>query len=177
MGYSGFAAFVVFRAHVDSHAYSTPTCTDRQPLESADLHSSRSRRGQYMGDLSVTSWNAQALFATDMFRFEAKSSYVNKMMLKSDICLITESHGSETSNSTWRAPLGSTAWWSEGASHGQAGVGVIIRDSFLQQFTERPRWVHIWKGRAAKLCLRGPLGALDIVVVYGHAGSHRAPVD
>ncbi|CAK0832879.1 unnamed protein product, partial [Prorocentrum cordatum] len=96
-------------------------------------------------------------------------------MTKSDVCLIAEAHDTETSNSTWKAPPGTTAWRSEGASAGQAGVGVIVRDTFLRLFSEPPRWVHIWRGRAAKLCLRGTRGALDPAVVYAHAGNHSAP--
>ena len=135
------------------------------------------RRGQFTGDVAVTTWNAQALFATDVFRFTAKSSYVGQLMRKSDICLITEAHGSETGNDTWRPPDGTTCWWSTSSSLGMAGVGVVVKDDFLRQFSARPKWVHIWRGRAAKLCLRGPLGSLDIVVIYGHAGNHRVPED
>ncbi|CAK0817329.1 unnamed protein product [Prorocentrum cordatum] len=175
LGHSSFAVFVVFHARVPSAPCLLIGCFLLRYL--VHLLPLSHGRGQFQGGFSMTFWNAQALFASDVYRFSAKSAHVHKLLQKSDICLITEAHGSETRNSTWRAPLGTTAWWSEGASAGRAGVGVVVRDSFLKQFSEQPLRVHMWRGRAAKLCLRGPMGAFDIMVVHGHAGSAQTPTD
>ena len=100
-----------------------------------------------MLDLSVVHWNAQALFASDPARHQVKAKYVNKLMGKADVCMLTETHGTNAGNGTWRTPAGTTAWWSAGASPGHAGVGIVVKDSFLKMSTEVNREV-IWAGRA-----------------------------
>ena len=54
-----------------------------------------------------------------------------------------------------------------------------MSDRFLENFDipSKADWETIVKGRAAKLKLRGPKGALDIISVYGAAGSTRDRVD
>jgi len=55
-----------------------PALSVPRPLPS----SSQVRRGQYMGDISVITWNTQALLAVNCFKHDAKSSYVHKLMGK-----------------------------------------------------------------------------------------------
>ena len=133
------------------------------------------RDGQYTGDITITTWNAQALFASNPVRHGLKAAYVHRLMLKTDVLLVTETHGTETGNATWRPPPGCSAWWSQGPTAGHSGVGFVIKDEFLRNFEHPPRLHHIWRGRAAKLCLRGSQGALDLVVVYFPSGSRANP--
>ena len=129
--------------------------------------------GQYRGDYRIGLWNAQALFACDPCRHARKAKYVNTLMAKLDILLITEAHGTETANSTWRPPLGCSAWWSDGHTSGTEGVGIIVRNSFLANFSAPPKWNHIHRGRAARLQLKGSKGNMDIIVAYFHSGNRR----
>ena len=153
---------------IDAKSILPPARTEPK-VQSAGRHR---RDGQFTGDFSVAAWNSQALFAADQYKHEAKSAYVHKLMRKADVGLISEAHGTEDGNSTWRTPPNTSAWWSEGPTPGHAGVGIVIRNSFLELFDPDPKFVHIWRGRAAKLCLRGPRGALDILVVYFHTGAN-----
>lgn len=127
------------------------------------------RRGQFAKEFSATLWDAQALFVADAFRHH-KSAYVDKLVARSDICMLTEVHGADIGNATWRPPLGTAAWWPAGATAGHAGVGVIARDTFLDLSNEVTLEV-IWPGRVMKLKLRGPNGSLDSIVSYFHTGA------
>ena len=51
------------------------------------------------------------------------------------------------------------------------GVGILAKDSFLKLFTTILPLEVIWPGRAIKLKLRGPHGALDVIATYFHTGS------
>ncbi|CAK0812881.1 unnamed protein product, partial [Prorocentrum cordatum] len=130
-----------------------------------------------MGDVTVTTWNAQALFASNPQRHAVKASYVHHLMVKTDVLLVTESHGTEAGNDAWRPPSGCSAWWSQGPTAGHSGVGFVIEDEFLRNFDQPPRLHHIWRGRAAKLCLRGASGTLDLIVDYFPSGSQANPPD
>ncbi|CAK0847085.1 unnamed protein product, partial [Prorocentrum cordatum] len=136
-----------------------------------------SRQGQCSLDVAASLWNAQALFGTDLARHEAEASHVHKLVARSNVCLLTETHGTDAGNATWRPPTGTTAWWSAGASPGHAGVGITAKNSFLQLFSHAALLEVIWPGRAAKLKLRGPHGALDIIVSYFPAGADGTEQD
>ncbi|CAK0831798.1 unnamed protein product [Prorocentrum cordatum] len=84
---------------------------------------------------------------------------------------------SEGKSAALKLPRDVSAFWSDGTSH-QAGVGVLIRHSFLLNFNpcSEEDWVEIVPGRVAVLRLRSPHGALDIVSVYLSTGpSQGAP--
>ena len=68
-----------------------------------------------------------------------------------------------------------TAFWSHAENQHTAGVGLLVKSSFLQQFspTTDVSWQTIAHGRAAALRLDGPLGSLDIYTVYLHSGQQR----
>ncbi|CAK0825379.1 unnamed protein product, partial [Prorocentrum cordatum] len=72
---------------------------------SNDVQDSRTLPGQpslahspYLGDVSVITWNTQALFAADPGRHRRKATYVRKLMATHDIGLWTETHGSNGGN-------------------------------------------------------------------------------
>ena len=46
----------------------------------------------------------------------------------------------------------------------------MIKNSFLEKFDADPVWSVIWPGRAGKLSLQGPEGAIDLIVSYFHTG-------
>ena len=56
-------------------------------------------------------------------------------------------------------------------------MGIIVKDTFLAHFDEKPKPTAIWPGRSGKLALRGREGALDIVVAYFHTGAEISELD
>ena len=145
-----------------------PQASSRPPLSTA---CATRRLGQYRGDVSVILWNSQAFFAVTPGRQELKCSYVNSLLHRAQVVMLTEAHGTEGAHRVWRPPLGTAAWWSAGATTAHAGVGLIVKESLLQKFDPNPAWKIILPGRAAKLELRGPEGALDLVVAYFPTGN------
>ena len=100
--------------------------------------SGRIRRGQFSLDYNAALWNAQALFAADPFKHTNKAAYVSKLMLHADFGMFTEAHGTNAGNRAWKGPLHTTSWWSCGASTGHAGVGIIVKNEFLENFAPGP---------------------------------------
>ena len=94
-----------------------------------------------------------------------------------DAVLIQEAHGTAGAYRSWRAPIGCKSWWSAGASYGCAGVGIVVKQSVLPLFDAEPVWDVIWPGRAARLMLRGKLGALDLWTVYFPTGVEVTEAD
>ena len=135
------------------------------------------RLGQYRGDVTVGTWNAQALFAACDHRRGQKMLYVQQLMRKLDVLLVTEAHGTAGDYALGHHFPGCTGWWSSGPTTGHAGVGVIVRNAFLEQFDASPVCSDVWKGRAAKLSLRGKAGALDVVVANFHTGTLITEMD
>ena len=119
----------------------------------------------------MAEWNAQAFLASEPGRNEMKRSYLLSLLARSDVLLLTDACGTEGGHLIWRPPTGCSAWWSAGASTAHAGVGIVVQDRFMARFEEPPRWSVVWPGRAAVLSLRGPEGALDIIVAYFPTGS------
>lgn len=130
-------------------------------------------RGQYTGDVRCAVWNAQAFFAQDEARHQAKNAYLQQLLTRCDVVMITEAHGTTGRQQAWRTPLGFRSWWSAGPTTGHAGIGIVVRDSFFAKFedTQREPWQAIWPGRAGRLQLRGREGALDLIVSYFHTGA------
>ena len=133
--------------------------------------------GPYRGEYSAVLWNAQAFFCEDQQRFADKQSYARKLLGRADILLLNETHGTDGGNKAWRPPIGTSAWWSAGPTPAHAGVGIIIRNEFIQKFSKTPKWRILWPGRAAVLSLRGAEGWLDIVVGYFHTGGEVGDLD
>ena len=130
------------------------------------------REGPYTGDVSVVTWNTQALFAANLSRHEAKYAYVKRLMKKSDVGIWTETHGTVGGNCTWREPEGCVSWWAPWATTACAGVGITVKKTFLENFhAPSARWDVIVPGRAAILRLQGPKGSLHIMAFYFPTGT------
>ena len=125
----------------------------------------------------MVSWNTQALFAADPMKHASKSKQVHKLMATHDVGGWTETHGAKDGNNTWRNPDGCTSWWSPGPTPGVAGVGLTVKNVFLDKFSHTRKWEIILPGRAAVLRLSGKHGALDLFIVYFHTGVHVFPQD
>ena len=129
------------------------------------------RDGPFTGDYSIGTWNAQALFARDFSRYQAKSRYAHRLAGRFNVMIWTETHGTADGNQAWREPTSCTSWWSPWTSPAAAGVGITVQNKFLEQFdAARTRWDIIIPGRAAVLRLRGTSGHLDIFAVYFPTG-------
>lgn len=63
-----------------------------------------------------------------------------------------------------------TSFWSH-LSKRQGGVGIIVKNTFLVNFSGTPIWLEIVPGRIAMLTLSGPSGSLNLVVCYLDATS------
>lgn len=135
------------------------------------------RAGQYSGGYRAVVWNAQAFFAARRERAGSKLAFAARLLQRGDFLMLTEAHGTEGMHSAWRPPPGVTAWWSAGASTAHAGVGLLINNGFLANFEANPRWEVIWPGRAAKLCLKGNQGSLELLVAYFHTGNEVKEAD
>ena len=68
------------------------------------------------------------------------------------------------------ALVGLRGFWSHGTAR-RAGVGIFVRQAFLDLFEQPPLWQEILPGRAAVLRLAGSRGMLDLVTVYFPTGS------
>ena len=134
----------------------------------------RQSAGQFRGDISIVTWNTQALMARDPHRHGAKSRYACKLMRYHDVGLWTETHGTLGECQAWAGPTDCTSWWSPGHARDAGGVGISVRNSLLAKFTRKPKFDIIAPGRAAVLRLRGDHGGLDLLVAYFHTGTQVA---
>ena len=116
-------------------------------------------------------WNAQAFFTTNDVKFAAKIGYLHQLLAKYDVVVVVEAHGTDGGAKAWRPPIGCSAWWSAGPTAGSAGVGIVIKDSFLGNFENRPVWTTMWLG--------GPrswrCGAVRVHWIFGPPIFIRAP--
>ncbi|CAK0903838.1 unnamed protein product, partial [Prorocentrum cordatum] len=53
------------------------------------------RPGQFQGEFSAATWNAQAFFCSDEGRFRAKVAYASRLLERACILMITEAHGTD----------------------------------------------------------------------------------
>eukprot|EP00973_Karenia_brevis_P019279 2643783-Karenia_brevis.AAC.1 len=81
-----------------------------------------------------------------------------------DFLGIQETHGTPGRERMYQGISGVTSYWSH-MSRSQGGVGLFVRDAFLQRFATRS-WEVIEDGRVAVLRLRGSAGGFDIWVCY-----------
>ena len=101
-----------------------------------------------------------------------------------DAIFLTDTHGSVgkraaslgTQHALDSIPRGYTGYWSDMAASVRdvGGVGILLSDEFARRVTGDSgsvRWEgDIDQGRAGRLTLTGPQGALDLYVVYMPAG-------
>ncbi|CAK0882116.1 unnamed protein product, partial [Prorocentrum cordatum] len=111
----------------------------------------------YNGDVSITTWNAQALFAENPSCFKRKSKCAHDLMTSHDIGLWTEAHGTAGGSSVWTNPSACQSWWAPGPTTAAAGVGITVTDKFFALF--------------------GQHGNLDLYVLYFRTGSEVKPHD
>ena len=124
----------------------------------------------FHGDFSGCSNNAQALFAAKADKQENKWKKGMSLFNNHDFVIVEETHNQEGRSDVFKLPERFRAFWSNGTAS-TAGVGIILQRDFLAKFDpvdEDRDWVEIEKGYAACLRLRGPSGALDILL-YLHA--------
>ena len=105
-------------------------------LPAPAMVSQLARPGQYRGDLAVITWNAQAFFASEEHRRGPKLTHLKTLLTRSDAVLITEAHGTVGQHAAWSPPSGTAAWWSPGPSAARAGVGIVVKQTLLNNFTE-----------------------------------------
>ena len=125
----------------------------------------------YRGSFRGVSWNAQALFSPDADRQEPRQRLLAQLAKAHDFVLLQETHSTDGSLLTWRAPEGYAYFHSHGSTS-VAGVGILVDEQFLQRF-EKPksnRLEEIIPGRVGALRLAGKEGRIDLVVVYATTG-------
>ena len=127
----------------------------------------------FYGDFQGTWWNSQALFASDATLQTNKHRHAWSLLAKVDFMGLAETHSTIGHAAAASLPNHSRFFWSHGPTRWQAGVGLAIKNSFLQKFNtvDDSAWQEIAPGRAAKLLLRGPAGALDLYVCYLPTGT------
>ena len=63
------------------------------------------RGGQFIGEYSVCSWNAQAFFTTSLVAHASKPRYANSLLCRSDVLLLQEAHGAAAGDCGLEATL------------------------------------------------------------------------
>ena len=127
----------------------------------------------FYGDFSGTWWNSQALFTSDATLQSNKHRHAWSLLAKVDFTGFAETHSTIGHTNAASLPNTSSFFWSHGPTRWQAGVGLAVKHSFLQNFNaiNDSSWQEIAPGRAAKLSLRGPSGALDLYICYLMTGT------
>ena len=129
----------------------------------------------------MTSWNAQALMATEPRRRKVKWEHCRRLIGGSDIIALQETHSTPANTARLILPDSHLFWWSHDTQQ-TAGIAVGVATTLLKKFCQptsgRPGdWIEIVAGRAAMLRMEGPQGALDLIVIYLHTGSARRERD
>ena len=130
----------------------------------------------FSGSFRGCTWNSQALFARDINRHELKTNRILHLLGTHDVLALQETHSTEGKARSWTGDRGTTSFWSHNPTTRTAGVALLVRTSFLQQFLPLTEgsWQEILPGRAAVLRLDGPQGSLDLFTVYMHTGRQTA---
>ena len=133
----------------------------------------------YHGNYRGATWNTQALFTMHGPTHTTRWNYIKKLIASHDFVTISETHGTAGSIKGKDSFGNFQTWWANYKDKTTGGIGLLVSDNFLKNFDTpvKEDWEVIVKGRAAKLKLRGPNGALDIISVYGTAGSAKEKVD
>ena len=111
-------------------------------------------------------WSAQRFFRSQAAGYAAQRRFVQQLRGRRDFVMLSEAHVTPGIKLGYRRLPGTRAWWSCGTP-ARAGVGIVVRQSFLDKFTlAEPEWLEPGVGRLATLRLRGTSGNLDLVVCY-----------
>ncbi len=104
----------------------------------------------------------------------AKRQYVQQLILRRDFVILSEAHVTEGTRLAYTDLPGTSSWWSSGTA-ARAGVGIIVKNTFLERFqAQEPTWVEHEGGRLASLRLTGKEGALDLIACYLPTGVARS---
>ena len=126
----------------------------------------------FHGDFKGCTWNAQALFAANIYRQSPKMTKAIHLASNHNFVILTETHSLEGRSRARSLPSHLTALWSHNSAS-VGGVGIILHRDFLKLFNpvvSKRDWLEIIPGTLAILQLRGPLGSLDIVCAYFPTG-------
>ena len=131
----------------------------------------------FNGDFKGCSWNGQALFAAKAKKQFPKMRKAIGLSNAHDFTCIQEAHSTEGKTDMLTLPKNLTSCWSN-ISTSQAGIGIILKKSFLEQFNPvnmENDWTEVIPGRVGRLRLNGPKGAMDIFAIYmdAHSGHER----
>ena len=133
-----------------------------------------SSKGPFSGSYAGGEWNAQGFFHSCPRKFQERRNFMLKQLVGRDFWFLNELHGDEGMSSVFNEYLqrsGYTGYWSH-LSRRRAGVGIIVKNSFLNKFKRRqPQWIHLAKGEVACLRLYGDEGDLDLFSVYFPTGN------
>ena len=141
----------------------------------APIAAPRNLIGPFVGDFTASTWNAQGFFTAKALQHNRKRAFVRRLLAKSDLVLLTETHVTKGSKAVFEEIPGTKSWWSPGTA-ARGGVGVIASSAFLERFMlEEPTWDEFQPGRLARLSLLGPDGRLDVVAAYFPTGT-KAPI-
>ena len=130
--------------------------------------------GPYVGDYEGVAWNAQGFFRSRTAGYAAQRRFVQQLLSRRDFVMLSETHVTPGSRLGYKQIPGTQAWWSCGTA-ARAGVGIVVKQSFLDKFTlAEPEWMEPEAGRLATLRLHGASGNLDLVVCYLPTGVARS---
>ena len=98
-----------------------------------------------------------------------------KLLDEVDFAGFAETHSTLGHANAATLPTISKFVWSHGPTRWQAGVAIAVKGAFLQQFNpvDHSAREDIVPGRAAKLTLRGPNGALYLYIYYFPTGTQN----
>ena len=130
--------------------------------------------GPYVGDYEGAAWNAQGFFMAGAAGHASKRWCAQRLLRQRDFLIITEAHVTEGARLGFTDLPGTTSWWSPGTA-ARAGVGIVVKHSFLHRFRlASPEWLEVEPGRLAVLRLCGASGGLDLIACYMPTGVARA---
>ena len=127
----------------------------------------------YTGNYRGALWNAQGLFASKACQQQKKFGELIRLMIGRDFIFISEAHSNAEKAKVKKRYLqqaGLVAFWSHG-TNARAGIGIVVRQTFLDQFDKNPAWDQVSKGEAGILRLKGPNGNLDLASCYFPTGN------
>ena len=112
----------------------------------------------------MVTWNCRSLWANEG---SETMQFAFKLAHPHDITVLTETWENAERLAFLKGKLlAGLKLFSSGCNQYKGGIAIIVRDSFMKQFTYPPAWEVYVEGRVAKLTLRGPSGTLSVHAVY-----------
>lgn len=110
----------------------------------------------FSGNIRGTTWNSQAFFANEQHKHHEKWSYLEKLLDKHDWVALTETHSTKGEVAAKAISDAYAAKCSHFNSKATAGLGLVIKNKFLEQFyaLKDDDWEEIVEGRIARLTLK-----------------------